>query len=40
MLYDTLLRLGYDGDVPNYRCHLSMTSDLVICETSVTIPFY
>jgi hypothetical protein len=38
VLYDALLRLGYDGEVPIYRCRLSMTDDLDICETSVTIP--
>jgi hypothetical protein len=39
VLYDTLLRIGCDGEVPIYRCHLSMTNGLDICETSVMIPF-
>jgi hypothetical protein len=25
VLYDTLIRLGYDGDALVYRCRLSMT---------------
>jgi hypothetical protein len=39
VLYDAFLRLGYDGEVPIYRCRLSMTNGLDICETSMTIPF-
>jgi hypothetical protein len=38
VLYDTLIRLGYDGEVPIYRCRLSMVDDLNICETSMMIP--
>ena len=39
MLYDVLLRLGYHGDVPIYRCRLSRIHDLDRCEVSLTIPF-
>jgi hypothetical protein len=38
VLYDALLRLGDDGEVPIYCCHLSMFDGLDICETSVMIP--
>jgi hypothetical protein len=38
VLYDTLLCLGYDGEVPIYRCHLSIIDGLDICKTSMTIP--
>jgi hypothetical protein len=38
VLYDALLRLGYKGDAPIYRCRLSMTHDVEVCEASVTIP--
>jgi hypothetical protein len=38
VLYNALLRIGYDGEVPIYRCCLSMTNGLDICETSMTIP--
>jgi hypothetical protein len=38
VLYDALLHLGYDGEVPKYRFRLSMTNGLDICETSVMIP--
>jgi hypothetical protein len=37
VLYNTLY-LGYNGDVPIYRCCLSMANGLDICETSVIIP--
>jgi hypothetical protein len=33
VLYDALLRLGYEVDVPFYRCRLSMVDDLDICAT-------
>jgi hypothetical protein len=39
VLYNTLLCLGYDEEVPIYRCRLSMTNGLDICETSMMIPF-
>jgi hypothetical protein len=38
-LYDALIRLGYDGDAPVYRCRLSKVHDLDRCEVSVMIPF-
>jgi hypothetical protein len=38
VLYDALLHLGYDGEVPIYCCRLSMMDGLDICETSVMIP--
>jgi hypothetical protein len=37
VLYDALLRLGYDREVPIYRCRLSMVDGLDVCETSVMI---
>jgi hypothetical protein len=39
VLYDTLVRLGYDGDAPVYHCRLSMAHRIDQCELSVTIPF-
>jgi hypothetical protein len=39
LLYDALIRLGYDGDAPVYRCRLFRVHDLDRCEVSVTIPF-
>jgi hypothetical protein len=39
VLYDTLIRLGYDEDALVYRCRLSMTHGLDQCEVSMTIPF-
>jgi hypothetical protein len=39
VLYDALIRLGYDGDAPVYRCRLSRVHDLDRYEVSVTIPF-
>jgi hypothetical protein len=39
VLYDTLLRLGYDGDALIYRCRLSKAHGLDRCEVSVMIPF-
>jgi hypothetical protein len=38
VLYDALIRLGYDGDAPVYRCQLSMVHGLDRCEVSVMIP--
>jgi hypothetical protein len=38
VLYDTLVRLGYDGDALIYHCRLSRVHDLDRCEVSVTIP--
>jgi hypothetical protein len=39
VLYDALIRLGYDGDAPVYRCRLSTAHDMDQCEVSVMIPF-
>jgi hypothetical protein len=39
LLYDALIRLGFDGDAPVYRCRLSRVHNLDWCEVSVTIPF-
>jgi hypothetical protein len=39
VLYDALIRLGYDGDAPVYRCQLSMAHGMDQCEVSITIPF-
>jgi hypothetical protein len=39
VLYDALIRLGYDGGAPVYRCQLSRVHDLDRCEVSVTIHF-
>jgi hypothetical protein len=39
VLYDTLIRLGYDGGAPVYRCRLFRVHDLERCEVNVTIPF-
>jgi hypothetical protein len=39
VLYDALIRLGYDGDAPVYRCRLSMAHGMDQCEVNVTIPF-
>jgi hypothetical protein len=38
VLYDALIRLGYDGDTLVYRCRLSRVHDLDWCEVSVMIP--
>jgi hypothetical protein len=38
VLYDTLIRLGYNGDTP-VCCRLSRVHDLDRCEVSMTIPF-
>jgi hypothetical protein len=40
VLYDTLIRLGYDGDTPVYHSRLSMAHGLDMCEVRVTIPFH
>jgi hypothetical protein len=38
VLYDALLHLGYNGDVPVYRARMSMVHSMEQCEVSVTIP--
>jgi hypothetical protein len=37
VLYDTLLHLGYNGDIPIYHCYLSMAHGLDSCEVNVMI---
>jgi hypothetical protein len=39
VLYDALIRLGYNGDAPVYRCRLSTAHGMDQCEVSVMIPF-
>jgi hypothetical protein len=39
VLYDALIRLGYDGDAPVYRCRLSTAHGMDQCEVSMMIPF-
>jgi hypothetical protein len=39
VLYDALIRLGYDGDAPVYHCRLSTAHGMDQCEVSVMIPF-
>jgi hypothetical protein len=39
VLCDALIRLGYDGDAPVYRCRLSTAHSMDQCEVSVMIPF-
>jgi hypothetical protein len=39
VLYDTLLRFGYDGDARIYHCQLSKSHGWDMCEVSVIIPF-
>jgi hypothetical protein len=39
VLYDAVIRLGYDGEAPVYRCRLSTAHGMDQCEVSVTIPF-
>jgi hypothetical protein len=39
VLYDALIRLGYDGDTPIYHCRLSIAHGMDQCEVSVMIPF-
>jgi hypothetical protein len=38
VLYDALLHLGYNGDVPVYRARMSVAHSMEQCEVSVTIP--
>jgi hypothetical protein len=38
VLYDILIRLGYDGDALVYHCRLSRVHDLDRCEVSMMIP--
>jgi hypothetical protein len=38
LLFDALIRLGYDGDALVYRCRLSMAHSGDVCECSVMIP--
>jgi hypothetical protein len=38
-VFDALLRLGYNREVPIYCHRLSMAHGLDVCEVSVTIPF-
>jgi hypothetical protein len=38
VLYDALIRLGYDGDASVYRCRLYRIHDLDRCEVSMMIP--
>jgi hypothetical protein len=38
VLYDTLLHLVYNRDVPIYRCRMSMAHGLDRCEVNVVIP--
>jgi hypothetical protein len=39
LLYNALIRLGYDGDAPVYCCRLSTAHGMNQCEVSVMIPF-
>jgi hypothetical protein len=39
VLYNTLIRLGYDGDAPVYHCRLSTSHAMDQCEVSMMIPF-
>jgi hypothetical protein len=39
VLYDALIRLGYNGDALVYRCRLSTAHGLGQCEVSVMTPF-
>jgi hypothetical protein len=39
VLYDVLIHLGYNGDVPLYCCSLSKAHGLDVCEVSLTVPF-
>jgi hypothetical protein len=38
VLYDALLHLGYNGDVPIYRARVSVAHSMEQCEVSVMIP--
>jgi hypothetical protein len=39
VLYDALIRLGYDGDAPVYHCRLSTAHGMDQCKVSVTMHF-
>jgi hypothetical protein len=39
VLYDALIRLGYDEDGPVYCCRLSTAHGMDQCEVSMAIPF-
>jgi hypothetical protein len=39
VLYDALIRLGYDGDAPVYHCRLSTAHGLHSYKVSMMIPF-
>jgi hypothetical protein len=39
VLYDMLIHLGYNGDVPLYCCSLSKAHGLDVCEVSLMVPF-
>jgi hypothetical protein len=39
VLYDAIIRLGYDGDTPVYCCRLSTAHGVDQCEVSMMIPF-
>jgi hypothetical protein len=39
VLYDALLQLRYNGDVPIYQCSRSKAHGLDVCEVILTIPF-
>jgi hypothetical protein len=39
VLYNALIRLGYDRDAPVYHYRLSRVHDMDMCEVSVMIPF-
>jgi hypothetical protein len=39
VLYNTLIRIGYNGDAPVYRCQLSKAHGLDRFEVSVMVPF-
>jgi hypothetical protein len=40
VLWEALIRLSYDRDVPLYCCCLSKAHGLDVCEVNVTISFY
>jgi hypothetical protein len=39
VLYDALVRLGYDGNAPVYHCRLSTAHGMDQCDVSIMIPF-
>jgi hypothetical protein len=39
VLYDSLIRPGYNGDVPIYHCRLTKVHGLDVCEVNMMIPF-